>query len=490
MGKYVDNPSRSASILLQNAGQEVKKSKLITAVDKALAKHENTALSSDIQFGFTALLQTPGVVLNCNEFDMEFEIPFDDDTVANEAEFVVYNLSDSTANKFKIGGSIAMTAGYGSDTGVIFEGYISKVKTIREGVDRITTIYALDDVKYTPQMLEELTFAENTNASTILKSLLSRLNLPIEVFAPKRDFTYDSETKIDGSIVEAIKEYSDVCGVSTYIYKQRIYCRPLTDGDNLHFNINSDTGMIGSPEPFEEENTSEKYVDTVHGYNITMILQHRMGTAGIVNVNSLNYSGQYRVSSGTHSYDGLSATTEIKCIEKVSTVIDESKTSSSKSDSSSSSGSSSGNSAVEKAVSWALSIAKDSSHGYDQNSRWGPDYDCSSLVITAWQKAGVGVKSAGATYTGNMRAAFLKCGFKDVTGSVNRSTGAGIKRGDVLLNTAKHTAMAISSSQIVHASINERGGITGGKRGDQTGKEICTRSYYNKPWDYVLRYKG
>ena len=302
---------------------ETKTSRLISAIDEAFTKHEQTPLPKNSQFGFNAILQTPTVILKNEDFDMEFDIPFDDDAVANEAEFVVYNLSESTANKFKTGNSICMTAGYGNDTGIIFQGFISKVTTKRDGVDRVTTIYALDDVKYTPQMMKEKTYAKGTKASAILRDLLSRLGLPVEVFKPQRDFKYDDETKIDGSIVEKIKEFSEVCGVSTYIYKQRIYCRPLTEGDNLYFNVNVNTGMIDSPEPFEEESTSEKYTDKVHGYNVKMILQHRLATAGIVNLKSVSYSGEYRVQSGTHSYDGLSATTEFKCIERIETTIKE-----------------------------------------------------------------------------------------------------------------------------------------------------------------------
>lgn len=72
-----------------------------------------------------------------------------------------------------------------------------------------------------------------------------------------------------------------------------------------------------------------------------------------------------------------------------------------------------------QAVLFALDIANDDSHGYDQVNRWGsPDYDCSSLVITAYDKAGVPVKSKGATYTGNMREAFKKCGFVEVSDMV------------------------------------------------------------------------
>lgn len=40
---------------------------------------------------------------------------------------------------------------------------------------------------------------------------------------------------------------------------------------------------------------------------------------------------------------------------------------------------------------------------------------------------------------------------------------------------------------IGHASINENGKVNGGKKGDQTGKEVCTREWYSKDWKYVLR---
>ena len=145
---------------------------------------------------------------------------------------------------------------------------------------------------------------------------------------------------------------------------------------------------------------------------------------------------------------------------------------------------------TEKAVQWMIQTANNPRHGYDQIRRWGErgDYDCSSAVITAWETAGVPVRLAGASYTGNMYSAFKKCGFDDVTKLINFKSGTGLLRGDVLLNRKSHTAMYIGNNQIVQASLNEKGTANGGSPGDQTGKEFLVRSYYNYPWDYVLRY--
>lgn len=142
---------------------------------------------------------------------------------------------------------------------------------------------------------------------------------------------------------------------------------------------------------------------------------------------------------------------------------------------------------IEKAVQWAIDIANNNSHGYSQVSRWGnPDFDCSSFVISAWEYAGIPVREKGASYTGNMRSAFLACGFVDVSTQVGLTSGYGIQAGDVLLNYAAHTCLAIGNGKVANCRTDEGHP----QAGDQSGNEIRIQNFWSYPWNCVLRYKG
>lgn len=153
----------------------------------------------------------------------------------------------------------------------------------------------------------------------------------------------------------------------------------------------------------------------------------------------------------------------------------------------------------------------DARFGYTQGSgRWGSgqiewwecegvrapfavgDRDCSSSVIDCWREALRGSTYEGvldaATYTGNMRAAFVGSGLFDWH---PMGDGYIAQRGDVYLNEASHTAMCQSAvpDMLSEFLSNEFGGIVGGQVGDQTGGESLMRAYYDA-WDGIIAYNG
>lgn len=280
------------------------------AVTSALA----TTPQPSGKFGRVVKVASNGVTIDADDLDLEFDCGFDDDTESNEAEIVVYNLTDASISHFKINENITITAGYQNDTGVIFAGKIAKVSSKFEGTDKITTIKAIDSFNLKERDVKSISYAPGTKASYILKDLVSRLSLPIAVFKVKRDYTYSGGATVDGGLMDAIKQYAAVCGVSAYINSGKIYVRNVKDGDNIGFTVDVDTGLLDSPEEFEEEETNEDFTDKVTGLTLKILLEHRITTAAIIDVKSRNYSGKYRVRSGKHVFNGADFYTELVCI--------------------------------------------------------------------------------------------------------------------------------------------------------------------------------
>ena len=244
-------------------------------------------------FGSKAKITCGNTVINSDELDIEFDVAFDDDLEANEAQITVYNLSDNTINKLTYHAYITVEAGFDDDTGVIFRGYIVKTTTTHEGADKVTAIRCLDDVS--ERTLEEITYAAGTTASYILKDLLNRTGTPIAVFNMRRDWTY-----------------SQVCGVSTFVRNGKLYSRHIKTGDNIGFTLSEDTGLIGSPTSYEEELTAEDFKETINGWDVEMLLQHRISAGAIINLTSIEAKGQYRVRSGRHRYSNGECVTTAK----------------------------------------------------------------------------------------------------------------------------------------------------------------------------------
>lgn len=137
---------------------------------------------------------------------------------------------------------------------------------------------------------------------------------------------------------------------------------------------------------------------------------------------------------------------------------------------------------IERMNYWCVTV----SLGYDQSNRLdfrdGGETDCSALVLHALKEAGFDVGNA--TYTGNMRSNLTARGWKVVAVNGNPQPG------DILLNDVHHVAAYIGGGKLAQASIDENGRATGGKGGDQTGRETNISNYYNYPWSCYLRWTG
>lgn len=121
--------------------------------------------------------------------------------------------------------------------------------------------------------------------------------------------------------------------------------------------------------------------------------------------------------------------------------------------------------------------------GYDQSNRWGADEcDCSSLVYRCIYAIDPDTKlnRSDPRYTGTLRRDLRAIGFTEVPKPSHR-------RGDVLLNESHHVLVDLGGGRVGGARVDESGRASGGRGGDQTGREVCVHDYYDYPWDVVLR---
>ena len=192
-----------------------------------------------------------------------------------------------------------------------------------------------------------------------------------------------------------------------------------------------------------------------------------------------------------------------------------------------------GNEAAARMAYWCATEEK-GGVGYDQDTRGeirdfsyistprltgAVDSDCSAMVAAACnlglRAAGVVPADAGdtdsrllpaSTWTGSMRAELEARGWREVHWDDSAMTpDGGFRRGDVVLSSKDeggvgHVAMVVddnpSDPVLAEAWIDERGEITGGAVGDQTGSETRLASYASHPytrrgaWTSCHRYAG
>lgn len=108
--------------------------------------------------------------------------------------------------------------------------------------------------------------------------------------------------------------------------------------------------------------------------------------------------------------------------------------------------------------------------GYDQGNRWdirdGGETDCSALYLYILWEAGYLPEKPTWGNTDSLRSQLEPLGFKFVAANNSKTAPRGVG-----LLRKGHVAVSMGNGNVAQASIDERGKISGGQAGDQTGLE-------------------
>jgi hypothetical protein len=243
------------------------------------------------------------------ELHIDFDVPFDDNVTPNESNIRIYNLSDDSINRIEHNQQLTLMTGYEGDIGLLLQGRVSYVTTRKVGPDKVTTVYVIDGPDLTGVKIERKAYAKGTRGSAILNDIVPLLKLPIAAFRLPSEKVYDEGYSISGQIVDNLSQIARDCGASFYVNRGNLYIRSLSDGDDAQFVLKTDTGLLDSPEFF--------FDDDAKGYNIRCLLQHRITTASIIDLDSKYAKGRFRARRGRHICNEAEFITEVEVVENV-----------------------------------------------------------------------------------------------------------------------------------------------------------------------------
>ncbi|WP_051476253.1 phage protein [Heyndrickxia ginsengihumi] len=242
-----------------------------------------------------------------DDLHIEFEVNFDDDEKPNQSTISIYNLSKTSISRITKDSSVILQAGYRSDYGVLVQGKISNVVTNRNGVDKITTITLLEGQDYTSEKTPKaITFKKGTKAEVIIKKLVKLLGVSLAEFKLPKNVVYKKGYSVTGQIENNLVEVVKDCGAALYWRRGKMVIRSITEGTDENFLLEESTGLIDSPETFEEDDTK--------GYTAKCLLQHRITTASIIEIRSKTANGKYRAKKGKHVCNGSDFYTEVDVV--------------------------------------------------------------------------------------------------------------------------------------------------------------------------------
>lgn len=127
---------------------------------------------------------------------------------------------------------------------------------------------------------------------------------------------------------------------------------------------------------------------------------------------------------------------------------------------------------IEKALQWCIQTANEPGHGYSQDDREGPNYDCTSFVCAGLQAAGLDIPFLGGP---SFDDDILNYGFDRIPFPGLE----GLRRGDIL-SSPSHVEFYLGNGENVAAhSANYA-----------PDDQISVSNYWDNGWTCVLRYRG
>jgi hypothetical protein len=224
----------------------------------------------------------------------------------NTCRVDIYNLAENTRNKITndINSLVRIKAGYSQNVGLveIGQGNISNVIHSFRRPDILSIIYSKDGFKAVRDNSISLSFKENTPLSSVINSLVDKLDLPVKFTDYDKSAILKGGFSHLGSIPSALDELSLQFKFNWSIQNGQIQILDENKGTGKRvMSLSSSTGLIEDPE--EVIVTKKLKKKDKNEYKVVSLLQPQLEAGDLIEIDSRTLTGVFIVNELEHIGD-------------------------------------------------------------------------------------------------------------------------------------------------------------------------------------------
>lgn len=264
------------------------------------------------------------------DHQITFSIKKDNNKDPNQAEIVVYNLSEDTVNYINRGIrnnlAVALAVGYeGEELVMVFKGTIQWVSDTFDSVDRKTTLHCLDGGINIAEARTSRSYPKGTKIKRVVTDLVKDLGTTEGNIHVDNDQTLSSATAMCGNTSHYLEHICKSIDHNVSIQDGSVYVTPRSQMSSARSAyISPETGLIGSPEPFHNDikptkkvtKSSKKAKKPTDGVKFKCQMNGAILPEKTIWLKSRDYDGPFKVVSVSHNGDkeGKEWVTEVECV--------------------------------------------------------------------------------------------------------------------------------------------------------------------------------
>ena len=248
--------------------------------------------------------------------EIHFKSPFSNEAKKQITEIELFNINVNDWNRIQVGDHVELWGGFNNDIGLIMQGTIFKatIPTMSEA-DTSYKLLVLDGEDYTKRAKLNLTFGNNTKASTIIRQVANSAGINLNFVSLMIDKNYNEGFTADDHPMDVLNQLAQDTKSSLFYLRGRLTFRYIFDKNSFsQFDLSNETGLIELPTRESRNDDWEDFEDDDDGlgiwsYNVKCIFNYRLTTFAYVNIKSRYLNTGVKVTEGEHTFDGVKAET-------------------------------------------------------------------------------------------------------------------------------------------------------------------------------------